>query len=476
MTTPVLIGDTDQQTELRYLRDQASRQLDEQAARADTFQAYYDGETAVLAIMDTEERRAFRQLLAEAGANWCELIVNAVAERLQVTGFRFGAEADNDAAWELWQASRMDADGELVQTDALVMGSSFTLVQPDEDNPTGVSISPESPLEATVVYEPGNRRRRLAGYKRYSSDDAGGVTEVLITPDVIATWYPRESMPVLEDNPAGTVGLIEIVPQPRTLGWPRSELTPALVIQDRINTLIFNRMVSADYGAFRQIWATGVRMARKVVAEDGGEVTKAVRPYDVGANRLLANEDPAGRFGSFPESTLAGYLAAVEQDVNHLAAITQTPPHYLLGQMVNLSADAIKAAEAGLVSKVRRRALHIGEAWEEVMRTALALTGNPAAGNIAAEVIWADFETRSEGQRVDALVKMRTLGVPLEVLWERWGASPQEVRRWNDLAAQEAASGPEAAYAQLLAAAAAPPAGAAPPAPPAEPSAGPPAP
>lgn len=250
--------------------------------------------------------------------------------------------------------------------------------------------------------------------------------------------------------------MIEIVPQPRTMGAPRSELTPALVIQDRINTMLFNRLVSADYGAFRQIWATGVKMARKVMREDGGEVTKPVRPFDVGANRLLANEDPAGRFGSFPESTLQGYLAAVEQDVNQLAAITQTPPHYLLGQMVNLSADAIKAAEAGLVAKVSRRALHIGESLEEVMRTALRMTGHPAAADVEAEVLWRDFETRSEGQRVDALVKMRTLGVPLEVLWERWGASPQEIERWHELAEEEAATGPEAAYAALLAAAAPP--------------------
>lgn len=470
MTIPAT-AETDLHEELRTLRGLASRQLDEQAMKAETFQAYYDGEVAVMALMDTDERRAFRQFLAEAGANWCELVVNAVAERLQVTGFRFGTDEDNDAAWALWQANRMDADAELVQTDALVTGRGFLLVQPDEDNPTGVSITPESPLEATVLYEPGNRRARMAGYKRYADEESGDVTDILILPGLIATWYPREALPVIEDNPAGTVGLIEIVPQPRTVGDPRSELTPALVIQDRINTVIFNRMVSADYGAFRQIWATGIKMARRIVRENEGEETqRAVRPFDVGANRLLANEDPQGRFGSFPESTLSGYLSAVEQDVNHLAAITQTPPHYLLGQMVNLSADAIKASEAGLVAKVRRRARHIGEAYEEAVRVALAITGNPAAAFIGAEVVWADFETRSEGQRVDALVKMRTLGVPLDVLWERWGASPQEITRWHELAEAEAATGPEAAYAQLLAAAVpgtqqAPPAAPGPPAP-----------
>ena len=117
----------------------------------------------MIALLDTEERQTFRTFLNEAGANWCELVVNAVAERLQVVGFRFGDDAASEAAWTIWQASQMDADSELVQTDALVMGSSFVLVQPDDDNATGVSITAESPLEATVLYQPGNRRRRSPG-------------------------------------------------------------------------------------------------------------------------------------------------------------------------------------------------------------------------------------------------------------------------------------------------------------------------
>jgi hypothetical protein len=44
-----------------------------------------------------------------------------------------------------------------------------------------------------------------------------------------------------------------------------------------------------------------------------------------------------------------------------------------------------------------------------------------------------DAEVRTEGERVDALVKMRTLGVPLEALWARWGATPQEIEDWKRL-------------------------------------------
>jgi hypothetical protein len=431
-------------TELSDLRVAAQRKLEAQSQRARVYQEYYEGEQGIIALLDTEERQTFRTFLGEAGANWCELVVNAVAERLQVVGFRFADEEASEAAWTIWQASQMDADSELVQTDALVTGSSFLLVQPDEDNPTGVSITPESPHEACVLYEPGNRRKRRAGYKRFTDDFGHTYTDVLILPDQIVTWFPNDSSPLVQRNPAGTVGLIELVPQPRTLWHPRSELTAAVPIQDRINTTLFNRMVAIDYGAFRQIWATGIKIARDVIKTDGGgEAVKVTRPFDVGANRLLTNENQDGRFGSFPESTLKGYLDSVEQDVNMLAAITQTPPHYLLGRMINLSADAIKAAEAGLVSKVRRRSLHLGEGYEEASRLSLQLVGNPAAADISAEVVWADFETRSEGQRVDALVKMATLGVPRSVLWEKWGATPQEIDRWEALLREEPEPEPE---------------------------------
>jgi hypothetical protein len=441
-------------------RQLGSTKLDAQAARGLYYQNYYDGDNAVTALMDQEERQNFRTFLRESRANWCELIVNAVAERLQVVGFRFGpGGASNAHAWEIWQGSSMDADAELAQTDALVCGSAYALIQTADDNPTGVEITGESPFEATVLYEPGNRRKRAAGYKRYSVLDRK--TEVLILPDAIVTWHPDGGSPEVKANDTAMVNLVEIVPQPRSIRPPRSELHSSVHFQDRINTTIFNRLVATDYGAFRQIWATGVKLARTIItSEDGTQATSIVKPFDVGANRLLTNENPDGRFGIFQESTLGGYLESVGQDVEHLAAITQTPPYYLMGGLKNISADAIKASEAGLVAKVSRRALHIGEAWEEVMRIALSLTGDPYANDVGAEVIWKDFETRSEAQLVDALTKMSTLGVPTEVLWQKWGATPQEIEQWRQMKANEGAQaainqatalGATDPYAQLLA-------------------------
>jgi hypothetical protein len=166
-------------------------------------------------------------------------------------------------------------------------------------------------------------------------------------------------------------------------------------------------------------------------------VQQVVRPFDLGANRLLANENPDGKFGAFPGDPLSGYLASVAQDVEHLSAITQTPPWYLTGTMINLAADAIRAAESGLVAKAGKRARFLGESWEEVARLSLAVVGNAASADSSAEVVWADMETRSIAQLVDALVKLDTIGVPREVLWQKYGATPQEIEDWKKMKAAE---------------------------------------
>jgi hypothetical protein len=94
--------------------------------------------------------------------------------------------------------------------------------------------------------------------------------------------------------------------------------------------------------------------------------------------------------------------------------------------MVNLSAEALKAAEAGLIHKIYQRRRFLEEGLERTMRLA-------GFASSQARIVWKSPEWRTEGELVDALVKMGTLGVPREVLWERWGATPQEIERWRQL-------------------------------------------
>jgi hypothetical protein len=237
-------------------------------------------------------------------------------------------------------------------------------------------------------------------------------------------------------NPFG--GIIPVIPMRNNPGMLRggvSDLEVVIDIQNGINKLVTDMLVASEYAAFRQRWASGIEIP---VDPDTGKPNAS--RFLSSVSRMWVVEDENAQFGEFNVTELRNYVVAIETLIQHLAAQTRTPPHYLtagLGQWP--SGDSLKASEAGLVAKVKRKQIDFGEAWEEAMRLAFLALGDTArASAIDAEVIWSDPEFRVEGQRVDALVKMATLGMPDEAIWQRYGASPQEIERWRSMAEAQA--------------------------------------
>jgi len=126
-----------------------------------------------------------------------------------------------------------------------------------------------------------------------------------------------------------------------------------------------------------------------------------------------------------------------------MAAISETPPYYLLGGMENIAAEGIIASEAGLIAKTYKHLDQFGESWEEVLSLALRVKGDKRADDPSTQVLWRDVEQRTWAQTMDALVKMQTLGVPTEELWSRIpNATPTDVARWKAMTAAEALLSP----------------------------------
>lgn len=421
-----------------WWRDSLLKRLAERTPSILTLDNYYSGNHP-LPESPTNAQGAYRDLLRRSRSNWMALVVEAVVERLHVDGFRFGESIGGDGdAWKRWQVNRLDADSELVHTDALARGYSYVLV-----DPFTAQITVEDALQCIVAYQAGDRRRRAAGLKVWVDDDTTKAT--LYLPGTITKWQRKaragawgervengDDGPEL-DNPLGEVPLVEFRANPRIDGTGRSEFADVIPIQDRINETIFNRLVAARFSSFKQRWVTGLEVP---VDPNTGQ---PVEPFKTAVDRLWVTDNPDAKFGEFSASDLSNYTKSVEADVQHLAAITRTPPHYLLGQSGAFpSGESLKSTETGLVAKCGRHQRQLGEAWEEVMRLDLRVLGDPKAGDFQSEVIWRDAEARTEGELVDALVKMGTLGVPAEVLWQRWGASQQEIARWKQMQAGEA--------------------------------------
>jgi Phage portal protein, SPP1 Gp6-like len=407
-------------------------------------QDYHDGKHR-LAFTSQKFREAFGGMFASFADNWCQLVVDAVEERLNVEGFRNGSDptADKDA-WRIWQANGLDADSQLAHSEALIKGDSFAIVWGDADGNPKVSI--ESPRDVIVAYKPGDRKCRLAALKRWRDDD--GVHATLFTPDFVYKYEKEDSAngkwePDMDDNepwplpnPLGVVPVVQLSNRASlTSTYGVSEFLNVIPQQDAVNKLLADMMIASEYIAFPQRYVTGLEIP---VDENTG---REKAPFQIALDKLLIAEDPNARFGTLSAGDLGNYVTGIETLVQHIASQTRTPPHYFYLGGNFPSGDAIKSAETGLVAKSRRKMRFFGEAWEEVIRLCFKVQGDPRGDITDSEVIWGDPEYRSEAELADALVKRSAIGVPRQQLWEDAGYSQTQIARFKAMEAEDSLNG-----------------------------------
>ncbi|QBI53433.1 Phage portal protein, SPP1 Gp6-like [Streptomonospora litoralis] len=389
--------------------------------------------------LPTGHRRAaesYRRFQEQARSNFTGLVVEAVLERLRVLGFRQGADgqgADSEAA-RIWQANSLDADSGLLHRAALVMRRSYAIVGRDPQKPETPLITIEDPREVIHARDPLRRRRVRAALKWWCDEFDGYDRAVVYLPTGVhyfrATskdasnrwsanrWGIDESEGQDGYAAAPIDGLVPVVPfinRPHLDGYGVGEFEDVCDIQDRINNTTLHRMIVAAMQAFRQRVLTGPELEREDL------------PFDPGADLLWVLDSPEFKIEELGQADLGPLLKAAEADVRDLAAITRTPPHYLLGEIVNASGDALKAAETGLVSKALERQRQFGESWEQVLDLAFRITGREAA--VDSETIWKDPESRSMAELADAALKRKQVGVPWRQNMEDLNYTPAQIER-----------------------------------------------
>lgn len=432
------------EAELSYWLDVLNEELDDRTSDIRKLDDYYEGEHAVPDhIREIRAEAEYRTLLKQAVTNWPKLIVDSVEERLEVTGFRFGESYEADAdIWNLWQRNGLDADAGLVHDAALINGRAYAIVWADAAG--NAQIVPEHASTTVVAYDRLSRRNRLAALRRWREGTRwyctlylpSGIFKFVTDKDHMlprADNFERRELdtePWPLPNPLGVVPVVEFqvnrMLKPSMFGEAEGEYENVLPVIDRINTTVFAGLLAQAYSSFpvRALIGDPIR-----TDEDGNPLA----PFQAAVNRLVQIENPDGKLVQLPESDLSNYIKFAEMHVRHLAAITKTPAHYLLGDMVNLSADAIRAAEAGLISKIRKHHRSLGEAWEDTMRLALLVEDptDPRAFAVDAEVKWRDPESRSQAEQADAAVKLANI-LPWQALAERvLGATPQQIAQWE---------------------------------------------
>lgn len=417
----------------------------------------------------------FRRIMKMSRVNFTGLVCDAQVERMSVTGFRINdpsqikpkkkpaeiitpptsgaitipeeepsnlGAADMDM-WAIWQANDLDTYFDQGLLEAAITGQSYMLVAPNPKDASKPKMWVEHSSQCIVEFYPGNRTEAAAGLKVWRDDWTDEIHATLYLPDLIykyrakspaasstsirPRWQRRgvkgESWPAKND--VGEVPIWELPNNPRLLTGGRSELEDLCDTQDRIIKTVVDRLMTQDFGAFPAKWATGWPDK-----DADGNTNPEIQ---VGQNRMITTEVVETKFGQFAAADLMGYIASKLDDVKDMASRSRTPAQYLLGNLSNVNGETLVASESGLVSKCGQRSRGMNGGLEGAARTARKLAGISSKGDQSMEVMWKNPGFRTEGELVSALVQMGTLGVPQEALWERWGASQEEIARWKTM-------------------------------------------
>lgn len=479
-------------------------ELTAKRSRIDLLFKYVIGDHPLPETTNAATREAYTAFQKKSRTNYPALIVEAPRELLLPSGFRTasaGDELGDKEANRIWQANSLDADCGLVHGTGLTAGEGYVIVGPVDDELGEPLITAEDPRQVHSIQDPARPRRTRAAMKLYADyvdlaeygflyvpgedgrievhqfarpiPDKANTNAVYLTPPHLDDPFDAQMFEWIEDVQTLDVTTNPVVRfrnRPQIDGSVLGEFEDVLDIVDRINHQTLDRMVIAMMQAFRQ---RAIQGDLPMNDADGN-------PIDW--NSLLA--PGADALWRLPEGVqlwesmitdLGPILLAVKEDVRNLGAITRTPPHYMLGDYTNASAEAASLARAGLENKVYDRMREYGQSWNQVMALAFAFKGDTKRSRPAdVEVMWTPPERFSLAERADAISKLNGTVPWRSLMQDVYQATPTQLIRMEaeKEAADKAAEAKAAKEAEALAAQATEVPATEPPAPNAKPATG----
>ena len=375
-----------------------------------------DGRLAGLPSGVPQEVRALAKI---SRVNLTRYVVSARVQNMYVDGFQTPDSPDNTAAWNVWQRNGMDARQIGVHRGALTYGAAYVVVLPGDPVPVVRGVSPR---KMTVGFGDDDQWP-LAGLEQRRNGKWRLIDETSVYElkgkdgddlEFVKAW----------DHGAGVCPIIRFRDTVDLDVDVEGVVEPLIQLQDQVNITSFGLQVAQHYGAFRQRYIIGW------LADSEAEALKT------GASRLMMFEDSPDdvKVGEFSQTELRGYIESREATIRHLATVSQTPVHELMGQFVNLSAEALEAARASHHAGVEENRISVGESWEQVLNLASELMGENA--DPTASVVWRDTRVRSMKEAAEAFgLLTEKLGVPPRALWPRIpGVAQHELAQWAALA------------------------------------------
>lgn len=390
---------------------------------------YYDGEQP---LVYTARRLAdlFKHLDAYFAENWCGVVVDAVNERLRLTGYQTGDSQAQGLLDQAWTEGDLALEASDIHEAALVCGESYAIVWPDDEGTPQVYYN--DPRLCHVVYDA--ERRKLARMAaKWWVDEDGYRRVTLYYPDRLeyyrsnkrlddldpaAGWRDLSSVADPAVNPYGIVPVFHFRPERRRV---KSDLADALPVQDAINKLLADMMVAAEFGAFPQ---------RYVISNaDTSSLKNAPNEiWELPAGDGAGQPTQAGQFAAVD---LGNYISAIDRAVRAMGAITRTPRHYFFNQGGDPSGEALVAMESPLNKKAQDRIDAFTSTHRRLASFLLTLMGRPTPPHQIQPVFGRPETVQPLTQ---SIIRQNGInaGLPLRTQLRREGWTEPEIERMED--------------------------------------------
>jgi hypothetical protein len=385
----------------------------------------------------------YTDLATRTPTPWAGLVVRSLSQMVYVDGFRRAGEKDNLPTYDVWRRNRMTSRQIALHEDTISHGLAFAVVMPGLDPLTGDKM----PKIFTYSAD------KMAAFYDDEDDDEWPTFALWAEPAPKApgedfVWncrlYDETAMHEFTikgeqgmdrkdytyiaptEHPYPVPPVVRYANRMNLNGRATGEIEPVIPMLRRIDQTTFDRLIVQRFGAWKVRWISG--LARP---EDATE--EQIEAMRLRVEDLLISESTDTKFGNLDASEIKPFLEGVTQDLSHLAAITQTPPHHMLGLSSNLQAEALAAAESGLGRKAVDFRILNGQSHEQLQRLlAYSIGDTQLASAHDIQTRWRDTESRSLVQTANALGIIATaLKVPVEMLWER-------LPGWTDLDSERA--------------------------------------
>lgn len=364
--------------------------IKKRAARIEKFRRYERGDHD--ANLTIQQRKLLNVIeddaeMNESSANYCSIVVDMMAGRLSVA--EITSEDELQQEWILSTLSRNDFESKQGEwyRGAIRDSESYVIVDPQTalwtsepafdgysgvvaiyDNVTNIPIwacklwAASEASDITTDYEDAGEETviHVIVYQPYQitywkGQQGGGELEKAAVPD-------QPGMRTLEagNGYEWELGLIPMVQfankRDNYTPYGESELRAVIPIQNLINATLYDMQMASKLSAFKIYWSIGMEIDKDGIVP--GSVINLVLK-DASGNIITSIDEGTAEFlrairvGEFGVTDMSQYTNQLDKLEREISQVSSTPVYGITAQG-NLSGEALKQLESGLIGKIYR--------------------------------------------------------------------------------------------------------------------------